>query len=439
MLDVVSGPHPHPLGSALRAVPALRLAPASSLPSAPVLATAAIAALALVCVLALARASQRPEPLPLLAVFALPFRLPISAGGRTVNLLIPAVPGRRRRRVRLRPALAARAPDGRPGDSDRAPRQDVRGHGSAVLGGTPHGPASWRAPRFARLALAAHGRISTSWRLPSCMPYRPPTRPIAARRRRTSPSSTCPSALLFLLLRNVDWTRQLLLRCLGVAVGLAVAFAGVGFVEYYRKTLFLNPKVVAADQFDNYFRVNSLFFDPNIYGRFLMLVMIAVMTVVLWTRSRRDVWIGAGPARLADRRAHHKLSPVEHRGAAARTCNPRCLPLGRARDDLPLRRARGDRTGRDSRGAGEPSLRPEGVGWIGQQRDHRRAKLISGGLGLFADRPLEGFGSGSFETEYRRHQRTSSPERDVRLAHDPDHRGGGAGDPRPGRLRRACC
>jgi len=32
-----------------------------------------------------------------------------------------------------------------------------------------------------------------------------------------------------------------------------------------------------------------------------------------------------------------------------------------------------------------------------------RTKLISGGLELFADRPLYGYGSGSFETEYRRH------------------------------------
>jgi O-antigen ligase len=33
-----------------------------------------------------------------------------------------------------------------------------------------------------------------------------------------------------------------------------------------------------------------------------------------------------------------------------------------------------------------------------------RAKLVSGGLELFADRPLQGFGSGSFEVEYKRHR-----------------------------------
>src|SRR6202044_3158262 len=101
-----------------------------------------------------------------------------------------------------------------------------------------------------------------------------------------------PFALLFVMLRQVDWTRELLLRCLGVLVLLAVLLAGVGFVEYYRKSLFLNPKLVAANQYDNYFRVNSVFFDPSIYGRFLMLVMIGVSAVVLWG-SRREAKIGA--------------------------------------------------------------------------------------------------------------------------------------------------
>ena len=36
-----------------------------------------------------------------------------------------------------------------------------------------------------------------------------------------------------------------------------------------------------------------------------------------------------------------------------------------------------------------------------------RTKLISGGLELFAQRPLQGYGSGSFQTEYQRHSKTS--------------------------------
>jgi O-antigen ligase len=37
-----------------------------------------------------------------------------------------------------------------------------------------------------------------------------------------------------------------------------------------------------------------------------------------------------------------------------------------------------------------------------------RTKLISGGLELFAERPLQGYGSGSFELEYKRHGKTTA-------------------------------
>ena len=45
--------------------------------------------------------------------------------------------------------------------------------------------------------------------------------------------------------------------------------SAVGFWEYPARALLLNPKVIDSNQFESYFRVNSLFFDPNIYGRFL--------------------------------------------------------------------------------------------------------------------------------------------------------------------------
>src|SRR4029079_5343540 len=61
------------------------------------------------------------------------------------------------------------------------------------------------------------------------------------------------------------------------------------FIEPGLKSLCLNQKVVAANQYDNYFRVNSLFFDPNVYGRFLALVMVAVTAIVLWSPKRDDV------------------------------------------------------------------------------------------------------------------------------------------------------
>ena len=106
-----------------------------------------------------------------------------------------------------------------------------------------------------------------------------------------------PFGLLYVLLREAPWTPRLLAGCLGAAVVLAVVFVGVGDVEYLRKSLFLNPKVVAANEYDNYFRVNSLFFDPSIYGRFLALVTIAVTTVVLWSTAERRTPGGSGRRR----------------------------------------------------------------------------------------------------------------------------------------------
>src|SRR6202035_3634841 len=45
----------------------------------------------------------------------------------------------------------------------------------------------------------------------------------------------------------------------------------------------------------------------------------------------------------------------------------------------------------------------KGSGGSANNATSGRTKLISGGLELFADRPLTGYGAGSFETEYKRH------------------------------------
>src|SRR5271156_5342423 len=61
---------------------------ATTLPGPGVIAAALVGALSVIGALALVM-RRRPDAFPLLAIFALPFRLPISTDGRTVNLLIP--------------------------------------------------------------------------------------------------------------------------------------------------------------------------------------------------------------------------------------------------------------------------------------------------------------------------------------------------------------
>ena len=65
-----------------------RTIPATSLPSVGVLAAGAAAAIVVIAVLC-ALMRRHAGAFPLLAVLTLPFRVPISADGRTVNLLVP--------------------------------------------------------------------------------------------------------------------------------------------------------------------------------------------------------------------------------------------------------------------------------------------------------------------------------------------------------------
>ena len=59
----------------------------------------------------------------------------------------------------------------------------------------------------------------------------------------------------------------------------ATAFVLVGSVEYVTRSLFWNDQVIRSNEFHTYFRVNSVFWDPNVYGRYLALVT--------WSRRRR--------------------------------------------------------------------------------------------------------------------------------------------------------
>ncbi|HWX75258.1 MAG TPA: hypothetical protein VNZ05_08125, partial [Solirubrobacteraceae bacterium] len=255
----------------------------SAAPAATTLSTGLVLAAAggAVLVVPLALLMRRDErAFPLLAVVALPFRLPVSADGRTVNLLVPlymvvAAGTLALLLPRARRALAAR-------------RLQAAGSVTARQAGHLHGP-----PRSLRAWLTPPG---LQWLLLGSVALYAVQATYSADVAKAAENIAffyLPFTLLFFLLRETRWTRELLLACVVVAVALAVVFAGVGFVEYARKSLFLNPKVVAANQYDNYFRVNSLFFDPNIYGRFLALVMIALTVLLLWTRRRGELIVCA--------------------------------------------------------------------------------------------------------------------------------------------------
>jgi len=352
---------------------------ATKLPGAAVIAAALVGALVVIGALVLLM-RRRGDAFPLLAILALPFRLPIATDGRTVNLLIP-----------LYLVVAA-------GTLNRLLERRFR-RGAGAPEGLPRGLSGWVSPRGLELLLLASVALYALQGIYSAD---------HAKAAENLAFFYLPFGLLFVLLRDVRWTRELLVRCLLVAVALAILFAGVGFVEYHRKTLFLNPKVVAANQYDNYFRVNSVFFDPSIYGRFLALVMILLTAVVLWSRRRQDVlrstvvlvWLLAG---LVTSFSESSIAALllglavlaAFRWDVRGTIYVAVALLAIAAVIL---------------AAAPASLHfgLKGSGGSTNNATNGRTNLVSGGLELFAKRPLEGYGSGSFETEYERHSKASA-------------------------------
>jgi putative inorganic carbon (HCO3(-)) transporter len=332
------------------------------------------AVIALVAVVAAGLAIVRWPPLLAGAVIvALPFRIPIEAGGVTSNLLVPLyfvvaagsvafiVTG-----FRERPPPSS----GPPAADSRLPAR--------------HGPARWLEWLLAGYVVLYALQAAYSPKFTTAL--------------QQVVFFYVPFALAYCLLRRLDWTQRLTRTCLALVAGLAVLFALVGFIEYETKTIFLNPKLIAANQVHAYFTVNSVFFDPNIFGRFLALVMILLGAVILYARRQRTqlvtivglaiLWaalvltlsrssLGAllvGLAALAALRwkvgrAVFIAAGVVALAAAAIAISPTTFGLNQ---------------GLNGASSGRPGL-------------------VSGGIDLFAARPLWGYGSGSFETEYSAH------------------------------------
>ena len=212
-----------------------------------------------------------------------------------------------------------------------------------------------------------------------------------------------PFAVLMRLLRDTQWDRRVLRACLGVTVVLAVAFSFIGFFEYATKTVILSSKLAIANGLHTYFTVNSVFLDPDIFGRYLALVIILVAVALIYDFPQRVqvtvtlvlaiLWAGlvltlsrsslaallVGLAVLASLRwkpgrALVVAVVVIALGAIAVAVSPTTFGLNQG--------INGASSGRGG--------------------------LVSGGLSLFGDRPVWGYGSGSFVTEYRRHNRLTA-------------------------------
>jgi len=318
---------------------------------------------ALGVVVALAWAMERNVlVLPLLVLAALPFRVPIEVGGTTSNLLVPLYV------VIAAGTLAAIA---------RGLREEQ--------------PATSWAPgwleRLLALSVALYGIQATY-----SADFDKALQQVAF--------FIVPFALLFLLLAQIEWTERLLRLCLGLLVGLALAFSAIGCVEYATKHIFLNPKLIASNDLHTYFRTNSVFFDPNIYGRFLVVAMLAVAATMLSAAKSRTLWIGAAVLAALWAGLVLTLSQSSLGALLVGLATLAVLRWGTRRVLLPA-------AGVLALAIAAVLITPSTFGVDLHNLDSSssgRTQLVSGGGDLFAARPVQGYGSGSFVREYRRHE-----------------------------------
>lgn len=206
-----------------------------------------------------------------------------------------------------------------------------------------------------------------------------------------------PFALLFVLIARSQWSERLAGRALAVLVGLALLLSAIGYVEFATRHIFLNPKVIASNQFSDYFRVNSVFFDPNIFGRFLVIVIVLLVAWICWQKRTRSVLLGALAIAALFGGLLITLSQSSFIALLAGLAVIAALRWSVRWTVVVL-------TAALLIGAAGYGIR-SGAFDGGRSADRvtsGRAALISGGARLFVDRPAQGWGSGSFSRQYRR-------------------------------------
>ncbi|HEX6456434.1 MAG TPA: O-antigen ligase family protein [Solirubrobacterales bacterium] len=312
--------------------------------------------------------------LPLAIVFALPFRVPLHAGGESANLLVPLY------LVIAAGVVAAAARDW------PLRRQDPPAAGSTWL------------PRIlaaAVLLYALQALYSTDF----------------SKGLQNVCFFLVPFTIVYALLQDVRWDRRLLRWVLTVVGVEATAFVLVGGVELATRSLFWNDQIIRSNEFHTYFRVNSVFWDPNVYGRYLALATVIAAAALLWARTREAFWLLSG------------LILVLWIGLVPTFSQSSFLALLAGLAMLAAIRWSWRWTlAAVAVGAIGAILVVLLVGGSGKITTNRinvdlsgRGSLISGGADLFSERPIQGYGSGSFQAAYKEHR--SNKDLPVTVSH----------------------
>jgi putative inorganic carbon (HCO3(-)) transporter len=198
-----------------------------------------------------------------------------------------------------------------------------------------------------------------------------------------------PFGLLAVSISRLPWRERGVAGVWQLLFGMALLFALVGIGQWITKDVFWNPKVIVGNDVEPFFRVNSLFWDPSIYGRFLVVAILATLVLLVLGLARRwhaalvcgiaIVWVGllfsySQSSFVALMAGVIVLAALAWKGrvlAAVSVAVSALVLMGVSAPAAPI-----------AQGAGA------------------RGELVSEGIGIALDHPVLGVGLGGFKSEY---------------------------------------
>jgi O-antigen ligase len=180
---------------------------------------------------------------------------------------------------------------------------------------------------------------------------------------------------------------------------MGLVFAVIGIWQYRTRNIYWNPKVEVDNAYATsswFYRVNSVFYDPSIYGRFLVVAIVASLVMVLFGRRRAAwaalvaavvTWVGLVPS--FSQSSYVSLAVAIVVGLAVFWRRQALIPLAAAAAVLAVVVL------------GVPQARHRIFGDRGlSHATSGRSKLVSNGIRLARDHPLAGVGTGGFRRAY---------------------------------------
>jgi len=95
-----------------------------------------------------------------------------------------------------------------------------------------------------------------------------------------------PFGVLAIGFARLPWRGRRLTWLWGALAATALAYVLVGAYQWLTRDVFWNPGLIVGNAYATFFRVNSVFWDPSVYGRYLVVAILATLAVILLDGAR---------------------------------------------------------------------------------------------------------------------------------------------------------